>query len=394
MFAIIVAMTVKPRPTITITAEHARFAALRAQGLHSATAPTDLPAMLRQLGAIQLDTISVLARSHELVPYARLGAIGRAAVESTYWPADATTVVEYEAHAACLLPVQVWPYFAFRRREQQARFAAAGLPRPLLREVRGRLADGPVTATDLGGAKGVNGAWSLSQAKVVAEWLYTTGEVACRRRMGWKRVYELAERAVPDELRWDATDNECYEQLVLLSLRALGVATRHDIANYLWLRKGDVDRALARLELAPIQVDGWDEPAWADPDALAGAEVDGTHRCTLLSPFDSLIWTRERMGRLFGVVVLLEAYRPKEERVHGYFAMPVLAGGAIVGRVDPAREGQTLVVRQASLEDPGRVAELATALREAASWVGCTDIRIERLEPAKVARALGRELNR
>ena len=118
------------------------------------------------------------------------------------------------------------------------------------------------------------------------------------------------------------------------------------------------------------------KPAWADPAALA-SPPRGRHRTTLLSPFDSLVWDRPRTERIFGFTHRLEAYVPKPKRVHGYFAMPLLAGGRLLGRVDPAREGRTLVARQVSLQTPKAVEPMAQALAEAADWVGCTEVRVE-----------------
>jgi uncharacterized protein YcaQ len=135
-------------------------------------------------------------------------------------------------------------------------------------------------------------------------------------------------------------------------------------------------------------VQGWTEPGYAHPDLLAAGPPRGRHRTTLLSPFDSLVWHRPRAERLLGFRHRLEAYTPKHKREHGYFAMPLLAGGHIVGRVDPAREGKTLVVRQASLRSARHVPSLADALREAASWVGCDTVAIERMEPPALKTAV------
>ena len=112
-------------------------------------------------------------------------------------------------------------------------------------------------------------------------------------------------------------------------------------------------------------------------------------RTVLLSPFDSLLWYRERVERLFGLRHRLEAYTPKEKRIYGYFAMPVLDGTRIVGLVDPGRRGEVLVAKQVTLLRPGAAAAVARALVEAASWVGCTSCEVERVEPA-TARARSR----
>jgi uncharacterized protein YcaQ len=133
-------------------------------------------------------------------------------------------------------------------------------------------------------------------------------------------------------------------------------------------------------------------PAWADPAALEQVADRGRHRVTLLSPFDSLVWDRKRALRMFGFEHSLEAYVPKHKRVHGYFTMPLLAGGQLVGRVDPAREGKTLVARKVSLERASAAEPMAQALREAASWVGCDDVRVEQIEPAEHASRLAAAL--
>ncbi len=152
--------------------------------------------MLRALGAVQLDTISVLARSHELVAYARLGPVGRARIEDAYWGGEA---FEYWSHAASILPQTEWPWFAFRRRrmrERQRRWHA--VHRPAVDAVREQLAsDGALTTKDLGGAKASAEWWDWSEAKIAVEWLLDVGEVVCVERRGWRRVYDLAERAIP-----------------------------------------------------------------------------------------------------------------------------------------------------------------------------------------------------
>ncbi|MBL1068519.1 winged helix-turn-helix domain-containing protein [Streptomyces sp. 7-21] len=389
----------RPRPAVSLSADEARRIALRAQGLLGAPdRRAGVRGVLRRLGAVQLDTISVLARSHELVPYARLGAVGRRAVEEAYWtPGGPSGSFEYWSHAACVLPLEEWPLFAFRRRQLRARghrwHRLADRERSLA-EVRARLASaGPLTATELGGAKNGGPWWDWSETKIAVEWLLDTGEVVCRERRGWKRVYELAERAVPPGLfHDDLDDRECLRRLVAQAGAALGVATRADLADYHRLRAAQVEEVLPDTGLTPVEVAGWREPAWADPAALA-APPRGRHRTTLLSPFDSLIWDRARTERVFGFRHRLEAYVPRPRRVYGYFAMPLLAGGRLLGRVDPARDGGTLLARHAAFEgSPARarkaVPAMAGALVEAASWVGCDDVRVERTTPAELARPL------
>lgn len=383
-------------PELSLTSDEARRIALRAQGLLGSLPPgTGVRQVLRRLGAVQLDTISVLARSHELVPYARLGAVPRADVESAYW--SQTRSFEYWSHAACVLPLEEWPLFAFRRRA----YRAAGRRWHHLQDreaacaaVRDRLkADGPLTTAGLGGAKNGGEWWDWSESKIAVEWLLDIGEVVCVERRGWKRVYDLTERAIPEELRHDdLSDHECLRQLVAQAGAAMGVATRADLADYHRLKATQVDAVLADTGLVPVTVAGWAKPAWADPQALQ-APARGRHRTTLLSPFDSLIWDRARTERLFGFTHRLEAYVPRSRRVHGYFAMPLLTGGKLVGRVDPKREGRTLVARQVSMDGPTSVAPMADALREAASWVGCQEVRVERCDDAPLGAELRTRLS-
>ncbi|MFC8920384.1 winged helix-turn-helix domain-containing protein [Streptomyces sp. NPDC057116] len=388
-------MTTMPRPTAELSADEARRIALRAQGfLGAPDRRAGVRGVLRRLGAVQLDTISVLARSHELIPYARLGAVGRGTVEAAYWSAASIGAsptrphaFEYWSHAACILPIEEWPHFAFRRRAyrthpQWSHDLPDGAYDAVIKQLR---AEGPLTATELGGAKNGGEWWDWSASKVAVERALMYGEVVCTERRGWKRVYDLAERAVPgDLLHDDLDDTECLRRLVRLAGQALGVGTRADIADYHRLKGEQFDAVVEDSGLVPVRVQGWEKPAWADPEALATVPR-GRHRTTLLSPFDSLIWERPRTERIFGFTHRLEAYVPKQKRIHGYFAMPLLAGGKLVGRVDPAREGTTLVARQVSLASAKAVAPMAAALREAAGWVGCDAVRIERVDRPELA---------
>ncbi len=404
----------QPKPELALSIEEARRIALRAQGLMRETpspstgrgqgvgfAPRTPEAVLRQLGYVQLDTISVLARSHELIPYARLGAVGRTTVENAYWGAEPGTparphAFEYWSHAACVLPIEEWPHFAFRRRAYRNRpHWSHPLPEGAYAQVFKQLrAEGPLTATELGGAKKTSEWWDWSGTKVAVERALMYGEVVCVERRGWKRVYDLAERAVPaDLLHDDLDDTECLRRLVALAGQSLGVGTRADIADYHRLKGEQVDAVIADSGLVPVTVEGWSKPAWADPAALA-APPRGRHRTTLLSPFDSLVWERARTERIFGFTHRLEAYVPKPKRIHGYFAMPVLAGGHLVGRVDPAREGRTLVARHITRDGPKAVPAVAQALLEAATWVNCTDVRVERVDAPELREPLTRELTR
>ena len=377
-----------------LSLEEAKRAALWAQGLRGGRPTGGAVAMLRRLGAVQLDTISVLARSHELVAYARLGAVGRARVERAYWGKGSTTF-EYWSHAACVLPLEDWPAYAFKRRQWLAkgrRWHQVGHKEGVdaVAGVRSRLAaEGPLTANELGGAKKGGPWWDWSETKIAAEWLLDIWEVVCRERHGFQRVYDLAERAVSDELRrQDWSDEECARYLVSAAGRALGVATEADLTVYHGLPRTLVRAALDSSELRKVSVEGWDRPAYADKAALSSLGKRASGRSVLLSPFDSLIWYRERVERLFGLRHRLEAYVPKAKRQFGYFAMPVLGGTKLVGLVDPGRNGDAFVAKQVTVFDTNgdAVTHVARAIAEAATWVGSTEVSVERVEPA-LARA-------
>ena len=396
--------------SVSITSDQARRVALWRQDLlgaapkvgNTAMQESRVHGMLRSLGAVQLDTISVLARTHELVAYARFGALDRGAIEAAYWNGDSS--FEYWSHAACILPVETWPLFAFRRRHYARRGIRWHEVTPKsIESVLDRLrSDGPLTTKDIGGAKASGYWWDWSDSKIAIEYLLDTGVVVCTSRVGWRRVYDLAERVIPDALRTQAgwcddegivgpSDEECTRALVLAGAEVMGVGTADDIADVHRISKVDVRRHASELGLESIKVSGWKEPAFATPAALAwlSSGAKARSRTTLLSPFDSIIWHRPRTQRLFGMHHRLEAYTPAPKRVHGYFAMPVLHRGELVARVDPKREGAVLVASRVTLEEgpvPQAAQGVAAALMEAARWVNCDDIRIDAVIPSSAAR--------
>jgi uncharacterized protein YcaQ len=406
---LVVAAPPLPAPQFTLSQDEARLITLNAQGLVGADARKGgVPAMLRRLGGVQLDTISVLARSHELVAYARLGSIPRARVERAYWNPGQPAAFEYWSHAACVLPLEEWPFYAFRRRA----FARRGLrwhqshPEVCERVLARIRAEGALTATELGGAKNGGAWWDWSDTKIAVEWLLDMGEVICVRRAGWRRVYDLPDRVLPPDLAaMELTDAQCVIRLASVAARALGVVTAADLSDYQRVRYSGAELrggeapgpaltaadAAEAAGLIPVQIaagrTGSTQRAWADPAVLRSDGVlgesswRGRHRTTLLSPFDSLVWDRKRTLRVFGFEHSLEAYVPQAKRVHGYFTMPLLAGGRLVGRVDPARSGTTLIARKLSMDKPTAAEPMARALVEAASWVGCDIVKLQQVDP-------------
>jgi uncharacterized protein YcaQ len=370
-----------------LTAGEARRVALYAQGLLGPRLRGGPAATLRRLGGVQLDTISVLARSHELVAYARHGPMRRAAIEDAYWGTSSATF-EYWSHAACILPLEDWPLYAITRRARLARGRRWHLledEASSCADVVARLrAEGPLVARELGGAKKGGVWWDWSEIKIAAEWLLDTGVLVCRQRRGFQRVYDLAERAIPAALaQQERSDEECAIALVEAAGRSLGVATAGDLAVYKGLPTAVVQRVLGATDLVPVTVDGWAKQAFVAPGATDVLNRKVRGRSLLISPFDSLAWDRARTERLFGFQHRLEAYVPRHKRVYGYFAMPVLGGTTFVGLVDPGRRGRTLVAKQVSLQTRDAARHVAAALIEAAAWVGSDDIVVERVDPAE-----------
>lgn len=359
--------------------------------------------MLRRLRAVQIDTISVLARSHELVAYARLGPVTRGAIEQDYWGGPPYGSFEYWAHAACVIPMEEWPYYEHRRVARRARGRRWHRMEDADRscaEVLARLrSDGPLTAKGLGGAKRGGVWWDWSETKIAVEWLLDIGEVVCTTRRGFQRVYDLPERAVPGGLlRMELDEEDQRAHLLLRAASALGVATVADLAAYSGVTNKEAGLMVPGLGLVPVAVEGWQQNAWASAAALEAVPSGRRlgQRAVMLSPFDSTMWFRPRVERLFGFRHRLEAYVPAAKRLHGYFSMPVLAGDRLVARVDPGRRGRTLVAKAVHLEPsvPPALASRATAeaLREAATWVGASEVMLERVEPPEARRALADHL--
>ena len=380
-----------------ITADEARRLFLRAQGLIGPR-EREPGALLRRLGFVQLDTISVLARSHELVPYSRIGPISRAKIEAAYW--SRPPVAFETAGLAVVFPLEEWPYLSARRRWVAGRVHPRRKPeRDAMEAVRQLIRErGPITSEDLGGARAKTPAskniwWHWSPLKIAVERLLALGEVACIERRGWRRVYDLADEVIPKRLRRDIDDETCRRHWLAKAGERLAVGTARDVHEYFGgMPLAEARDTLPRTGLVPVRVRGWDVPAWADPKTLASAPR-GKDRTTLLSPFDTVLRNRARVQRLFGVEMRLESYTPAADRVYGYFAMPLLARGTIRGRVDPGRDGTTLVAKRVSV-DRDAVEDMAEALVEAASWVGCDAVRVDEVRPASLRAPLRRAIAR
>jgi uncharacterized protein YcaQ len=345
--------------------------------------------VIAAFGYLQLDTVSVAgARSHAIVLHSRLPGFDPALAERLLQPGE--PLFEYWGHEASWLPLDLYPVFAFRRREfvhhpwwGDLVGAHPEVADTLRRRVR---AEGPLRSQDMEGSSG-KGWWDLKAAKRVATALWSSGELAIRERVAFQRVYDLAERVIPDHLRaFEVSDDEALEVLLLRALAGHGWAPTGTLARTWRLRNrpAQVAAALARLvergEVVPCALvaengggrqTGWVRPADLELAARLAAVRPRADAGVLLSPFDPLLWERERVARLFGFAQSLEIFKPAAKRVYGYYCMPVLAGERLVARLDLKADRRAGVLRVLSChleESPaGARAAAAEATRTALS---------------------------
>jgi uncharacterized protein YcaQ len=382
----------------TLTTGEARRIALAAQGFGG---PREGPVGCRQLtrlvdrlGVIQIDSVNVVSRTHYLPAFSRLGAYPRALLEEIAW-GKKRPLFEYWAHEASLLPVENQPLFRWRMQDAQQGVGIWRGVAKFLRErrdfvdkVRDEIADrGPMSASDLEmGQKGAGGWWGWSEAKRAVECLFWAGELTTATRRGtFERVYGLPEKVLPKAV-WEAptpSRDHAQRQLYRIAARAMGIGTERDLRDYFRMPVEGAKARIAELveagDLLPVTVKGWREPAYLDPAARWARKIEAA---ALLSPFDNLIWFRDRTERMFGVRVRLEIYVPAEKRQHGYYVLPFLEGDALTARVDlkSDRKAGVLIVQSAHAEPwagPATPVKLAAELRRMAGWLGLEGLRVE-----------------
>ena len=343
-----------------------------------------------RIGVIQIDSVNVLVRSQELPLFARLGPHPRTMLADAL---DDGELFEYWAHMAAITPSSQRRLFRWRmnRAHQWDSVDRFKHRRPgFLDDVLAQVRDlGPITASDLGERVGKKSSWwDWDDGKIALEHLFHTGQVAARRRRNdFARLYDLPERVLPAAALAAPvpSDAEARKELLVIAARALGVATHGDLADYHRQNttqcKPFVRELVEAGELLPATVEGWDKPAYVHPEATVPRWVKGR---ALLSPFDSLVWNRERTERVFDFVYRIEIYTPPPKRVYGYYVLPFLLDGELVGRIDLKADRAAGVLRvQAAYAEPGVddapvAVSLAAELRSMADWleldrVGTTD---------------------
>lgn len=344
--------------------------------------------LVRGLGALQIDSVNVLVRSHYLPLFSRRGPYPRELLERAAYDARERLLFEYWGHEASLLPVQLQPLFRWRMDDacrgvgtwgRLRRYATEHkeLVAATLAEIRDRGALGASEVANAGRSKG--SWWGWSPGKEILEWLFWIGAVTTARRRNFERLYDLTERVLPKDVHDARTPSRDQAQRDLMSLaaRALGIATPRDLRDYFRLPTADAKQRLQELidagTLEPVQIEGWKQPAYMHSSAECPRQV---RTSALLSPFDSLIWERRRTQELFGFHFRLEIYTPIHKRQHGYYVLPFLLGDRLVGRVDlkSDRERGRLQVRGGSLEKGVRadaaIEPLRDQLQSLAEWLG------------------------
>lgn len=381
-----------------VSAREARRIALAAQGFSdkrpAAPGKRHLLKTIERLGVVQIDSVNVVSRTHYLPLFSRLGAYPRPLLEELAW-GKRPALVEYWAHEASLLPATTHPLLRWRMDDARAGVGTwKGIARFLrthddfiakcLAEIEAR---GPMAASELSiGAKGAGSWWGWSEGKRALECLFWVGDLTTATRRGnFERVYGLSDQVLPKAALAPApTREEAQRELLRIAARAQGIATERDLRDYFRMGVAETKQRIAELveagELTPVAVKGWDHGAYLHPQARRPRKVTAS---ALLSPFDNLIWFRQRTERLFGTRVRLEIYTPAHKRVHGYYVLPFLQGEAITARVDlkAERKKGVLMVQAAHAEPEAneRTPELLAAeLRLMAGWLGLKEVEIAR----------------
>jgi uncharacterized protein YcaQ len=345
----------------------ARALALAAQGFDTARPKTKatqrhVDALISRLGVIQIDSVNVLVRSQELPLFSRLGNHNRNAIPKA---TEQQKLFEYWGHEAAHLPVEIHPLFRWKM--EAARLGKAkhwGLTsfyddnkafvKRMLKHVE---KNGPTTSRELSTRTEKKGTWwDWDEAKVALEYLFLTGQLMSRGRgTDFARIYDTPERVLPEDVLNTPTPSEhdARKQLLVRSAIAQGVATASDLADYYRQKPATVKPLIAELveegELRVVAVDGWTEKAFVHRGAKLPKQL---HATALLSPFDSLVWCRPRNERLFNFHYRIEIYTPKEKRKFGYYVLPFMMDGQMVGRVDlkADRANSKLLVRSVHTE--------------------------------------------
>lgn len=387
----------------SLSVGEARRIALAAQGFAqprpAKPGTRQLNLALARMAALQIDSVNVYARSHYMPLFSRLGPYDTAALDKLLF-ARRAPYVESWAHVASFIPAADWGLFRFRMDDMRAKYGTKPdgwfqSNRETVDWVRSELAErGPLRPAEIerDAEKAVRGPWwDWDGVKNALEYLWLFGEVAIAGRRGFERRYGLAEHVLPAEvLAAPVPRDAAVRELIARAARAYGVGTASDLADYWRIKdRRAVTAAIGELQdsglLRPVAVQGWQSAgrpakAWVHRDAALPRRVDAA---AILTPFDPVVWFRDRAERLFDFEYRIEIYTPAAQRRFGYYSLPVLIGDDIVGRVDlkADRASSTLLVQSAWWEHArpaDAAARLADELRAAARWQGLESISVSR----------------
>ncbi len=417
-------LTVSRGAVAALFLERQHLARPRARAL----TPRRLVRLVEDTGGLQLDSINVLERAHYLAVWSRFGPYDRPRLDRLVY--RHRLLFEYWAHAACLVPASLLPWW--RRAMLDYRIRHTGWSTWLRRN--GRLLDavkaairehGPLGSADFKQRRPPErrGWWSWKPAQHALHYLWMTGALAVHSRPHFQKRFDLAERAMPAIPALEAVSSEEFRRWhIERSLHAMGAATETDLSRYLsfprfapGVRRAALSAMRERGEVTEIEVEGTRE-RWLvltrDLSALAraGRRPEPGRGTTLLSPFDSLLWHRARVARLFGFTYRIEVYTPGPRRVHGYYTLPILHHGHLIGRVDAKtdRAERRLLVRRvhferwfatgavspaaARVDRDEALAGLAETLHSLARFVGADRVALDRVVPGRLRPPLNRAL--
>ena len=400
-FAVKTYFTGKNMPTLS--RDHARAIAIAAQGLNQRPAHVDKAAVhatIQKLAVVQIDTINVVARAPYFVLWSRLGDYDPLWFEQLHFPDG--QLFEYWAHAASFVPIEHWRWLRPAMRD----YSVNGWKRAVewihehrdvvdfvKNEIRER---GPLRAADFEAPDdhSASGWWNWKPAKTALDVLWSMGELMILRRIKFQRVYELTERVMPD---WNDADtptpDQAYTALAEHGLRAMGIATERHLPDYFRQKRNGMAQLLktwvAEGRAIQLKVAGWDKPAYVHHDNQHLLDTPPKPELTtLLVPFDSLIWDRQRTLDLWDFDYKIECYTPAPKRKYGYFTLPILWRDQLVGRVDAKAERKNGIFRVFSIHFEPNVTitsdmldDVAQTLRDCAAWHRTPQVIIEKTAP-------------
>ena len=403
--------------SIPVTREDVKRLSVYKQGLHQRPAASDQAALKRiieRIGLLQLDSISVVARSHYLVMLARAGLYDPADLDALL---DEGFLFETWAHAMCQLPSAHYPWYHAYKQDKRLNKNQWQVDRldidmqPIIEQVLEAIRQrGAMSSKDFESQRqGEGGWWNWKPTKVALEYLLDRGDLMVSHRVKFQRYYDLPERVLArHRFKLDKTIDDFKRWTIERGLRHIGIATGNQVADYYRQYKRDAARILADMQRAgealPVAVEGWKDAAFIHRDDLplleqarAGDQEPGL--TVFLSPFDNLFWDRDRDLMLWDFFYRIEVYTPKAKRVHGYYVMPILHGCELIGRIDPKvdRVRKRLIFNNLHLERGVKLTGalnrgLIGAIREFMAFHGCDSFELVNCNRAPLARRLRKGL--